>query len=257
MENRIFHGNGFRYLVFSVAVCALLLIVAFIAVYSGKTNTSSAQSKIEPDKSDIKVFNEIKELQIVDSKIKGSRFLITVRNNTDKVINSFYLTTGDASYHMELLYSDVQDAVAPAADYNLFVDLDNNLKLSGVKIRAIVFEDGTGSGEPSFIQEIKDKRYGEKLELTNGKQLLENLSLSLNTNPLGKLEELKEKISSFSPSDKEREREAIKFGRNLGKQRLLRYIEDLSKNADSNNLTNLQTDITALRDKLNKFISKQ
>lgn len=256
MQNKNFHENSLRNLIFSVATLTFLLGSILLVTYLTKTHTSIAQTRKESDKSKIKVLNNINDLQIVNSKIEDDKFVIAVKNNSNKIINSFYLTTGNISYHIELIYSDVQDGIAPSSHYNLYADLDENLYSNGLSIRAILFEDGTGAGESFFIQEIKDKRYGEKLQLIKGELLLENLLSSPDLKPLEKLAKFKERISSLPVTEKDTQNEAVKLGMDLGRQRLLRYVEDLSKNTGDNKQDNLEIEITKIRNKLERYISK-
>lgn len=228
----------------------------FLLTYSSEKNTSVAQTKAESNTEHIKVFNNIDHLQIVGSKIEKGRFTVSIKNNFDKIVNSFYLTTGDVSYHTELIYSDVKDGVAPSSEFDISTDLDKNLFSNGLTVRAILFEDGTGEGQPSLIQEMKDKRYGEKLELTKGRDLLEKLLSSGALEGIENFSEIKEKFASLPSTEKNTQNESIMLGIDSGRQRFLRYIDELSKNSEANKPDNRASEITKARNKLEKYISK-
>jgi hypothetical protein len=240
-------------LVLPTLIACLLGCLFFLAYYS-KTNTSIAQAAKGVD--NIKVFNNIDKLQIINSKAEDDRFIVNVKNNFDKPINSFYLTAGDITYNIELIYSDVRDSVDPASDYQLSTDLDKNLYSSGLTVRAVLFEDGTGAGEARFIKEMKDKRYGEKVQFTRGKYLLENFLSSLGSGSPAKLTELKEKTSSLPLTDENTQNESVKFGMDLGKQRLMAYVQELSRVVEGNKLGDLEPETTKIKNKLEKYISK-
>lgn len=225
-----------------------------ILVISISTNTGSSVAQTKLNQKEIKIIDKTEVLNVISSRAEATRFIFTIRNKSDKVINSLYVTTGTNTYHFELIYSDIQSGIAPSAEYSFVTDFDKDLESSGLIIQAVLFEDKTDSGEISFVNEMKDKRYGEKIQLIKGKEFLDNTLLPSELDSAAKISLLKQKISSL-PTDKEKN-EAIKHGMHLGKERLLRYIEEISSRISSSSLTNFNTESITLKNKLEKYISK-
>lgn len=259
MQNKKFRESYVRSLFFVSLLLCLIGCVVFFG-YSAKTNTIIAQTKEPPHKRTVKVFSNVDKLDIVNSQIEDDRFSFTLRNRFDKNINSFYYTSGERSSHTTLIYSDFKNVVGPGEEHNFSTELREELYTNGLTILAILFEDGTGAGEPQTIQKMQDERKGVKLELIRGKQLIDDLLTTNSAKSKLDIERVKTKflspISIEKLSGNESEDDMIETGKGFGRQRFLKCIDDLLKTAEVNGTNRLEPDITKVGIILEKYIAK-
>jgi hypothetical protein len=257
MKNKKLDGSKVKKFIVPSFLLFLLFCFVFLFAYSPKLRIRPVEAQIKSENQQIELSTNVANLQVVGSKIEGRQFVVTVRNNYEKTINSFFLTTGDISYHIDLLYSDTADGLMPFAERDLRANADNNLYARGLTIQAVLFEDGTGAGQSPFVTKMTDTRRGQKIALTEGKKQIDALLASEGE----KLEtDVKRVKNSFMISLSERssieENEDVKGGVDAGKQRFGRYLDDLIHISEGKSAVNLTPDIKKVGKRLEKYISK-
>lgn len=208
-------------------IFGFVLLFAIVIVFNGNSQepkSSPAQDSKSPNK--IKVSNKTASLQIVRVEVVGEKINLLLKNNYSKSINSFYLSSGTSQYHAELIYSDIQNEILPNEQYSFSLPVDEKTSSTEVTLRAVLFVDGTDDGEDSSIKEMKGKRFGEKTQFIQGLEWLQQAKEASPSKVVSEVTNLKLKVSSLPDKD-DKKSSAVNSGLHFGKQRLLRYIQEI------------------------------
>ncbi len=177
-----------------------LLIPAFLGMgYFGSTGLSSSQSeqkdaldqnredrevqrrktKIE----DIRVENKTRGIILVLLEKDGNFLKLSLKNGSSKVVTAYEIGVGELTIHTECLSGmDFNDVFYPGTIRQERLALEPGIEESGIKILAVIFEDGTDEGDISYIQEIRQYRSGMKLQRERSIAFLRDL---LNSDNVG------------------------------------------------------------------------
>lgn len=257
---KLVDGWSYRnlYIGLFVGIPAILLCGGIWSVYS---STTFLAAPFEPAmnltaiRQDINVVSYVDDLEIISTRKTEGKFLITIRNKSQKGMNSFYVMSGDHAWQAELVYSDIRDSVTPSTDYEVTVPFSKELYSNGVTIQAALFVDRTGAGNPQYIRIMQDRRKGEKRELAKAKHLLEDLISRRQLISKNDIEELKRNFDS-SPADPPDQSESVKLGMNLGRQRFLHALEQLSNRMSEDRTVDLDVELKNVNRRLHKYVSK-
>jgi hypothetical protein len=146
------------------------------------------------------ISNKTRSFQIVSAVRAGEYVQFTFRNDYPQAINAFTLS-GGAHSGVQVDFTHSDNRIEPGATYQYRVFAASlepsgfNEKQLNLTILDVVFEDGTGDGDPLAIAEIQDRRLGERIALT---QIVPLLAEALNSRDLETadgIERLKERIS--------------------------------------------------------------
>lgn len=225
-----------------------------------KLKKAESSSFTNPFKDEFKIVNKVPSFQVIDNEIVGNQVNFLLKNTYKKSISSLYVTVGNekdnSGYYVELAYSDFKTEISPQDTYTLQLSFEDKLYTDGLTLEAVLFTDDTADGESNFIQEMKDQRRGEKTQLTRGLYLLKSTQFS-QANYLSELANIKEKVSSSPVKAKDNaESEAFNSGMSFGRDRLIRYIDEIINKNNPPSFVNIQENISKLQSKLEKIIPK-
>lgn len=154
----------------------LVFLFVFMAValvfYSG-LRASASKKKIN-----FQVKSLAQYLTIVDVQVQGNHVLLSLRNNYDKAITAFSVSSSGVITRNEML--DSEYVIAPGSIYKGEYELPQSSRPEdGIAVLAAVFEDGTTDGDHIFIQQILDARAGNQVQLARILSLLEETAITL------------------------------------------------------------------------------
>lgn len=220
--------------VYSVCAFLVLICLTFLIIYQFSKHSISVQSRTAQkisEKEKIKFINKANSFLIENSEVFGEELKLTLKNNYERSINAFYITVGPkengVSYNIELLYSEVKDAIRPGESFTCRLSYDKQLQINGFVLQAVLFSDNSGDGETDFIQRMKDVRQGEKAIFGKGLELLKNQK-NLIFEDFSKLEALKSEIASLEVKEDKKSSD-YNYGLSSGKENLIRYLEKIQK----------------------------
>lgn len=245
---------------YGLAILSVLLSIIFLVIYQFNSNNTLAQTKTaqnKPMKERVKFFNKTNSFQIINSKVVGQDLRLSLKNNYDKSINGFYATLGskseNTSYAIDLVYSEIRKEIPPNETFTFPISLEEKPYTEIFTLHAVLFADGSSEGDLVFIQEMKDQRRGEEVQLSRGLSLLKSTRFSQESYQ-SNLEEMKAKISSLSTTE-ETESPAFKSGMSFGKDRLIRYLDEFANKTNVSSV-NVEQNKTNLESKLESLILK-
>jgi hypothetical protein len=221
--------------------------------YVNSAQQQSREPEAKSNADQIKVVNNVDVLEVVRTTISGPKFVVSVRNKSQKNINSFYVASDKEAWQVELIYSDTIDSVLPSTDFDISIPVSTTLYTNGLAIRAVLYDDNSGAGEPEFTKLMLDRRRGEKQELIKGKRVLEELVLEGKSKPKEKLEYVKEKFTSLQSEAEQNE--SVKLGMHLGRQRFLQAVERIERTAEAKPAS-VDFELKKLITQLQKYVSK-
>jgi hypothetical protein len=257
MQKKQHHFNSRVIANVSVLFLFFLGVAVWVTTSAKLQDKERSNSPISFSTETFPVFTKAASLEILNSEFQNGRIIIRIRNTSQKSANGFYLTGHDMAWQYELVYSEVQDNVPPFAEYEIAFTSDKSKLADGITINAVLFDDGTGDGEPKFINVMKDKRYGEKLELTHGKRLLDEYAVMNHSITSDDIDELKKKFATECSKDVASEHsENVRLGIDSGRQRFLRVVEGFNKGDPNNNFSDIGPLIKSASSRLQKFITK-
>ncbi|HST22232.1 MAG TPA: hypothetical protein VLR90_14000 [Blastocatellia bacterium] len=177
------------YLLIWLCFC-LGLFFLFLRFEPFKANASKKQVSFA-------VKNLVPELTVIQTEVQGDMVLLSLRNDSKKSITAFSVSSSNIITRNELL--DTDKIIAPG-DINIGayeLPLTSSPK-NGLTVLAVVFDDGTTSGDPEFIRQIIDARAGEQAQMTRMSPILQEALVSLkNVNPEQKWKTLKLRIAQL------------------------------------------------------------
>ena len=157
MKKRIITLSGIAFGVLCVAFGAILLVWAQKEPVQIPRVTSNTESV------------EVLQTRLETRNHSERNAKIYLRNNSDKVIIAFTAESGnekDSESFSQVRFADGTGPVArPKEQFNIDVPVGNFVGAMSIRINAIVFDDGSASGEPAAVgkltkiveQAIKDK----------------------------------------------------------------------------------------------------
>jgi hypothetical protein len=160
---------------FFLALPFVFLFVILTSFKLGAFNPPSYKKKL-----DFSVISLVPNLVIVDVKEKESLVFLLLRNDSNKSITAISLSSSNVNYRVEMI--DTTDIVAPGAFYTMHCGVPSPTSLEkGIKVLAVVYEDGSSDGVPEFIRQIFDVRRGTQAQLAHIMPLFRNALLTSKT----------------------------------------------------------------------------
>jgi|GEM_PF-3611306 len=241
----------------AVLAVSLVLIVTQSQRIEGKSDSinNELSLSLEHKQDGIKLLNRT-SFRIIKSEITDNKLNLLFKNTYDKSINAFYLTIGNNhTYNLELALSESVSEIPPGDIYTFRIPVEKELHTEGLTVRAVMFTNGTGDGEKNYIQEMKDVRYGRRLQLSQGLVLLQESLSESGANLSSSIENFKFKVSSI-PNKIEGKSSAILEGMYFGKQQLERYVMELPDSNALSSLPDANDKALKLEAKLKEIIKK-
>jgi hypothetical protein len=139
-----------------VAVCVVVGLSAF-RIRASRAGASERQV-------DFPVRSLVPKLTIVSVRVRHALVLLSLRNDYDKTITAFSVSSSGVITRNELI--DTDEVIAPGSTITGPYELPSPLRTeTGVTVRAALFEDGTAEGDRHFIKQIIDARAGNQAQL--------------------------------------------------------------------------------------------
>lgn len=189
------------------------------------------------------IINET-NLHILEARINGDDLHLSFRNTYSKNINCFLVSIGSDTIRTEFAYID--KVIAPGAIYQQTYSIEQG-KTGSIRMRAVMFDDGTSDGELKAVKEIKDERLGVRMQLESIIPQLHTLLNLPEAEIQPALDRLESQILSLSEGKQSLLTEDVKLGLHNGKAYLLRIIQELKSEQ--------QTD--GIRERLNRIKKQQ
>jgi len=152
---------------------AVSLVVVLSAFRIGALSAGASKRQV-----DFPVKSLVPKLTVVNLKVHGEAVLLSVRNDYDKTITAFSVTSSGVTARNEMLGSDY--VIAPQSTNTGEYGLPSaSGPENGIAVMAAVFEDGTTDGDPEFVKQILDARAGKQAQLARILPILEEASITL------------------------------------------------------------------------------
>lgn len=193
--------------------------------------------------------NRTSGFQVVDMQVRGNQLQLSLRNNYSKNITAYTISVGNVRAEEDFIYSN--RVIAPGEVYTVNTPISSSDP--STSILAVVFEDGTSDGEASVAAAIRDRRQGEKAQLTRILPLIEN-ALRLSDSELPRaLSELPSRISSLPAIASAGRSREFRSGLRNGSEDALRTIQRISQATD---YLNLREELIRIQAHYSRAISK-
>jgi hypothetical protein len=152
---------------------AVSMVVVLSAFRIGALSAGASKRQV-----DFPVISRVPKLTVVNLKVHGEAVLFSVRNDYDKTITAFSVTSSGVTTRNEMLGSDY--VIAPRSTNTGEYELPSPSRPeNGIAVMAAVFEDGTTDGDPEFVRQILDARAGKQAQLARILPILEEASITL------------------------------------------------------------------------------
>jgi len=143
------------FLVFSCA-CVFIILSSF-KLGAFNTNTSKKQVNFP-------VISLVPSLAIADVEVQKYFVVLTLRNDSNRVITAFELDDSGVILRAEMISSD--RVMAPGTTTTKLCGLPSPTSPeNGITVLAVVYEDGTSEGDAKFVKQIFDERAGTQAQM--------------------------------------------------------------------------------------------
>jgi hypothetical protein len=152
---------------------AVSLVVVLSAFRIGALSAGASKKQV-----DFPVKSLVPKLTVVNLRVHRDAVVLSVRNDYDKTITAFSVTSSGVTARNEMLGSDY--VIAPGSTNTGEYGLPSaSGPENGIAVMAAVFEDGTTDGDPEFVKQILDARAGKQAQLARIIPILEGASIAL------------------------------------------------------------------------------
>ncbi len=136
--------------------------VFFIALRTDDSSVSASRQSVAAS-----VKSLVPKLTVVDAhvdaRVEYNAVSLSIRNDYDKIITAFAVSSSGVITRSELIDSD--ELFRPGVTKTKLYELPSStLPQDGTIIQAALFEDGTSAGNPKIIKQIRDARAGNKAQ---------------------------------------------------------------------------------------------
>jgi hypothetical protein len=199
----------------NVRLYAFALVMLFIGIaIAGRAPGRKQRPQDNDQQGLIKPIERIEDLRIVNDtsaftvadikKISDNLFEITYRNDYSKRITGFEVSVGGMRVQTELILGgDETQFILPGKSFKETYPAQEGVEERGLRILAVVFDDGTGEGDITYIKEITDYRIGMRAEHQRVLTKLGKVIGSKDKDIAVALEGLEGEISSTIPSNQQ------------------------------------------------------
>jgi hypothetical protein len=218
-------------------VCLLLLGMAFWvpSAQSERRQTKSEEDKIKRREkiisSEIRLENRTQGLIIIglEKDIEHNHVRLFLRNDYKKAITGYKLSIGGVFQYRELMtrgYESINSTFIQGSTRQEYLAFQPGIETSGIKVLALIFDDGTTDGDPQYVREIRHYRLGMKMRREQSLNLLKEMQdLPFDEAPAALASIIESQIPSISAQDGEELPLEMKFGFEDEKKRFLREIQ--------------------------------
>ena len=207
------------------------------------------------------VESKTQALQVLSVTRRDPYVLIKIKNVSDKKIYSFSM-----SYHrngqallFSFIMSDTRTALMPGEvykyDYAFFPN--SSLAREPLTFGAVLFEDGTGDGQPETVKTLQDLFLTNRKELEHVIALLQAASKSPRVETVDDLRGLLRKVSETPDYMYSAARSSMTgITLTLWKATAMHMIEDIAEKKLKDESVNIQNELTNVLEKFNKALAK-
>jgi len=216
-----------------LTICARVLTRTYQQNIPQQLEELKQSFKIE----DISVANRTSRFEIVHlEKTPERNIRIELKNNYEKTITAYHISLGSTSILVETMLNPVDGGVHPGDTVDLVegINVDPDLQKEGLVIRSVVFDDGTGDGEPKSIQEINDYRLGEMIQIKQTAHLLTESVDADNSQIESTLERVSKASFLSSGSDGGKVSRSVKFGAEDTRKRIAAFVANVKGQSEGN-----------------------
>ena len=221
-----------------------LVVIAVVLICMAVVGTSAWSSRAWPGQNKgLNITNKTQALQVVNAEAVGGNLHLSLKNSFGKNITAYTVSVGNVKMEEDFIYSD--RAITPGETYKTEIPIP----ASGpdTAILAVVFEDKSIDGDTEVAASIKDRRLGEKLQLTRILRLMRDSA---------NLDELKSKISALSETVETGLSPAVKSGLHNGKEDVLRAIQKLERRPPVAGAPEVQDSLSKLEEHYRRMADK-
>lgn len=192
------------HLVVSVAVFAAVCL-ALVGVSARSTRKSPPMQETPT----IQIRNYTKAFKVVSTETIGEDFVISLKNVSEKAISAYTWSLGPSNHPTDSHDADGAvsgQVISPGTVHKVEIPLIAFVHSAETapshqpifNFVAVLFDDHTSEGLPSGVQELKDWRTGERIQLRRIKRLLEEIAGTDDLSLPARLNDLGSRISELS-----------------------------------------------------------
>jgi len=240
----------------ALSVLALIALLVCALLFNPRASASPQELKV---KSQTKGY-EILKADLVDNEVR-----IRLQNNHRTTITAFAIRiSGTATVKEDFAYSEVHFGIEPGETFQTSYPVTPSPEVPTIHLLAVLLNDGTDDGNSKVVQQIKDQRLGQKIQILRTLRILEregqsrkdlkttksDIVAALNTSESETLVSLRE-LSPISRNDN-RLSDELKAGLQWEREKILRRFDDLEKLPAENR----EEGFIHLKDRARKLFSK-
>lgn len=205
-----------------------LIIVGLSTYFADKASSQgplelSSRSKSNSQDRPPKLSNRTSGFEAVNVETKSGRVRLTLKNNYNKTITAYAISTGENTHSLHELES--KEFLTPGSTRNQDVRLPSE---GNITVLAVVFGDKTSDGDATAVKEINDYRLGKKTQYDRIVPLLNKILAALDNEMLSALEKAEAKIYRFSTDSPEKSHFII-AGLSDAKESILMDLKELKQ----------------------------
>jgi hypothetical protein len=174
------------------------------------------------------VTNLVPKLAIVNIDIQDHYVLLSLRNDSDKNITAFSLSSSGVNLRAEMIGTD--RVMRPGDIHTKLCDLPSPKSTEkGIIVLAVVYEDGTWEGDDKYVRQILDARAGTQAQLARVLPLFRDaLTTPKNMRLMQKREMIRYKIEQLTDEEEGKSFE-YRMGLHDEKERAMNNLKQLEQ----------------------------
>ena len=184
----------------------------------------------------LKLSNSTSGFEAVTVETNSGRVRLTLKNNYNKTITAYAISTGDNTHSLHEL--GFEGLLTPGSTLNHDVRLPSEVNIT---VLAVVFEDRTSDGDATAAKEINDYRLGKKTQYERIVPLLNKVLAAPDNEMLSALEKAQADIYRFSSDSAEKSHFTI-AGLSDAKESILMDLKELKQQLGQPEDTNIVRD---------------
>lgn len=217
-----------------------LIIVGLSAYFADQASSQGPplklSSRTDSQGPPLKLSNRTSGFEAVKVESNGERVRLTLKNNYNKTITAYAISTGDN--RLSLHEFGFEDLLTPGSTRNHDVRLPSE---GNITVLAVVFEDRTSDGDARAAKEINDYRLGKKTQYNRIVPLLNKVLAARDNEMESALEQAQAEIYRLS-SDSAEKSHFIIAGLSDAKESILMDIKELKQQLGQPEDTNIVRD---------------
>jgi hypothetical protein len=219
----------------ALIVVAILVLLAFTMRLDPKTSASPQE---------LTVNSRTKGYEGLNADLVDNQILIRLQNNHKETITAFAIRFGSTIVKEDFAYSEVHFGIEPSETFQKSYPFSRSslgAELPTLHLLAVLLKDNTTDGDSTVVQEMKDQRLGEKIQIHRLLKVLEKEGSSRKD-----IEALKREITDALNASESEARiirkellpasriddnlsEALKNGLHWGRETTLRRFQELEE----------------------------